>query len=128
MDATNPFALILLGQPMLLRRLKMGSFSALDQRISTRYQLQPLDLAESVQYLRHHLALAGRKEPLFSDDAMARLHQASNGLPRSLNNLARDALIAAAAAHKDLVDDACAKKAVAEFTAHDSPVLSAGMP
>jgi hypothetical protein len=39
--------------------------------------------------------------------------------PRNLNNLARDALIAAAAAHKDLVDDACAKKAVAEFTAHE---------
>jgi type II secretory pathway predicted ATPase ExeA len=119
MDASNPFALILLGQPMLLRRLKMGSFAALDQRLATRYQLQPLDLVEAVQYLRHHLALAGRQEPLFADDAIARLHQASNGLPRSLNNLARDAIIAAAAAHKDLVDDACAKKAIAEHTAHE---------
>ena len=119
MDATNPFALLLVGQPMLLRRLKMGSYAALDQRIATRYQLQPLDLAESVQYLRHHLALAGRTEPLFADDAMARLHQASLGLPRALNNLARDAIIAAAAANKDLVDDLCAKRAVAELTAHE---------
>jgi AAA domain len=105
MDATNPFVLLMVGQPMLLRRLKMGSFAALDQRLSTRYQVQPLDLAEAVQYLRHHLAWAGRKEPLFADDAVARLHQASLGLPRNLNNLARDALIAAAAAHKDLVVD-----------------------
>ncbi len=119
MDTSNPFALLLVGQPMLLRRLKMGAYAALDQRISTRYQLQPLDLAEAVQYLRHHLALAGRTEPLFADDAMARLHQASLGLPRALNNLARDAVIAAAAANKDLVDDLCAKRAVAELTAHE---------
>ena len=119
MDATNTFALLMVGQPMLLRRLKLGSFAALDQRLSTRYQLQPLDLAEAVQYLRHHLAWAGRKEALFADDAVARLHQASLGLPRNLNNLARDALIAAAAAHKDLVDDVCAKMAVAEHTAHE---------
>ncbi|HUZ36901.1 MAG TPA: AAA family ATPase [Streptosporangiaceae bacterium] len=119
MDATNPFALLMAGQPMLLRRLKMGSFAALDQRLSTRYQVQPLDLAEAVQYLRHVLAWAGRSEPLFADDAVARLHQASQGLARKLNNLARDALIAAAAAGNDLVDDACAKKAVAEHTAHE---------
>lgn len=34
----------------------------------------------------------------------------------SLNNAATAALIAAAAENKDLVDDACAKKAVAELT------------
>ena len=61
MDATNTFALLMVGQPMLLRRLRFGSFAALDQRLSTRYQLQPLDPAEAVQYLRHHLALAGGK-------------------------------------------------------------------
>ncbi len=114
MDSRTPFALLLVGQPTLVRRLKMGVFAALDQRIATRYQLRPMDLAESAQYLRHHLALAGRRDPLFADDAVARLHRASLGLPRALNNLARDALIAAAADGKALVDDACAKRAVAE--------------
>ena len=55
-------------------------------------------------------------DPLFADDAIARLHRVANGLPRALNNAAAAALIAAAAAGKDLVDDACAKKAVAELT------------
>ena len=114
MDSRTPFALLLVGQPTLVRRLRMGVFAALDQRIATRYQLRPMDLAESAGYLRHHLALAGRTDPLFADDAVARLHRASLGLPRALNNLARDALIAAAADGKALVDDACAKKAVAE--------------
>ena len=45
-----------------------------------------MDLAESAAYLRHHLKLAGREEPLFADDAVARLHRVANGLPRALNN------------------------------------------
>jgi len=114
MDSASPFALLLVGQPTLVRRLHMGVFAALDQRIATRYQLRPMDLAESASYLRHHLALVGRSDPLFADDAIARLHKASLGLPRALNNLARDALIDAASDGKALVDDTCARKAVAE--------------
>ncbi len=91
-------------------------FAALDQRIATRFSIKAMDLAESAAYLRHHLALAGREEPLFADDAVARLQRVSNGLPRALNNAATAALITAAAENKDLVDDACAKKAATELT------------
>jgi type II secretory pathway predicted ATPase ExeA len=94
----------------------MGVFAALDQRIATRFTLTPMDLAESAAYLRHHLQLAGRNDPLFADDAVARLHRVANGLPRMLNNAAVAALIAAAADGKALVDDVCAKRAVAELT------------
>ena len=116
MDSTSPFAGILVGQPALARQLRMGIFAALDQRIAVRYQLKPLDLVETAGYLKHHLALAGRTEPLFADDAIARLHRVANGLPRQLNNAATAALIAAATAGKDLVDDTAAKKAAAELT------------
>jgi type II secretory pathway predicted ATPase ExeA len=116
MDSASPFAGILVGQPTLSRQLRLGTFAALDQRIATRFTIKPMDLAESAAYLRHHLELAGRDEPLFADDAIARLHRIASGLPRALNNAAAAALIAAAAAGKDLVDDACAKKAVAELT------------
>ena len=116
MDSASPFAGILVGQPTLNRQLRLGTFAALDQRIATRFTIKPMALAESAAYLRHHLTLAGRDEPLFADDAIARLHRVANGLPRALNNAATAALIAAAAASKDLVDDACAKKAVAELT------------
>ncbi len=64
MDSRTPFALLLVGQPTLVRRLRMGVFAALDQRIATRYQLRPMDLAESAGYLRHHLLPAA----LFGDD------------------------------------------------------------
>ena len=116
MDSASPFAGILAGQPTLSRQLRMGMFAALDQRIATRCAIKPMDITESAAYLRHHLKLAGREDPLFADDAIARLHRVANGLPRALNNAATAALIAAAAAGKDLIDDACAKKAVAELT------------
>jgi type II secretory pathway predicted ATPase ExeA len=90
---------------ILRLRKYLGVFAALDQRIATRYQLAPTDLAEAAQYLRHHLALVGRTDPLFADDAIARLHKVSLGLPRALNNAAVAALIAAATAGKALVDD-----------------------
>jgi type II secretory pathway predicted ATPase ExeA len=116
MDSASPFAGILVGQPTLARQLRMGMFAALDQRILTRFTIKPMDLGESANYLRHHLALAGRDEPLFADDAIARLHRVSHGLPRALNNAATAALIAAAADNKSIIDDACAKKAAAELT------------
>lgn len=116
MDSSSPFAGLLVGQPTLARQLRMGVFAALDQRIATRYQIKAMDLGESAAYLRHHLALVGRDDPLFADDAVARLHRVSGGLPRALNNAATAALIAAAADAKDLVDDTCAKRAAAELT------------
>jgi type II secretory pathway predicted ATPase ExeA len=116
MDSRSPFALILLGQPTLARQLRLGVFAALDQRIAVRFHLGPMDLGDSTAYLRHHLSLAGRSDQLFADDAVVRLHRQSNGIPRALNNGATAALIAAAADGKEIVDDACAKKAVAELT------------
>jgi type II secretory pathway predicted ATPase ExeA len=116
MDSSSAFAGLLVGQPTLNRQLRLGTFAALDQRIATRFSITAMDLGESAAYLRHHLALAGRDEPLFADDAVARLHRVSNGLPRALNNAATAAIIAAATDSKDIVDDACAKRAVAELT------------
>jgi len=116
LDSASPFAGVLLGQPTLAARLRQGIFAALDQRIGVRYSLGGMDLSESVAYLRHHLALAGRTDPLIADDAAARLHRYANGLPRALNNAATAALMAAAADGKGLVDDSCAKKAIAELT------------
>ena len=72
--------------------------------------------------LSHHLGLeearggAERSDQPFADDAVVRLHRLSSGIPRALNNAATAALIAAAGDGKGLVDDACAKKAVAELT------------
>lgn len=117
MDSESPFAGILLGQPALRRRLRLGSFAALDQRLALRYELPSMSAEETKDYLRHHVKLAGRDDALFSDDAAALLHQASRGLPRLLNNLAIQALVAAFADEKAIVDESSARAAVTEITA-----------
>jgi general secretion pathway protein A len=81
-----------------------------------RYTIGAMDLTESIAYLKHQLALAGRNDPLIADDAAARLHRYANGIPRALNNAATAALMAAAADSKTIVDDTCAKKAIGELT------------
>jgi type II secretory pathway predicted ATPase ExeA len=116
MDARSPFACLLLGQPTLRRRVKLGTLAALDQRIALRYHLDGMDLGETVSYLTHHLKLAGRSDTIFSDDAIGLLHQTSRGIPRAVNNLAIQALIAAFADGKGMVDEAAARAAVTEVT------------
>jgi hypothetical protein len=88
MDSRSPFACLLVGQPTLRRRIKLGTFAALDQRIALRYAMSGMIAAETKTYLSHHLQLAGRSDTLFSDDAIALVHQVSRGLPRAVNNLA----------------------------------------
>ncbi|MGZ6880411.1 MAG: ExeA family protein [Mycobacteriaceae bacterium] len=117
MDSHSPFACLLVGQPTLRRRMKLGTFAALDQRIALRYTLVGMDPAETKTYLNHHLGLVGRSDTMFSDDAVALIHQVSRGLPRAVNNLATQALIAAYATDKTIVDESSARAAVTEVTA-----------
>jgi len=116
MDSRSPFACLLVGQPTLRRRIKLGTFAALDQRIALRYAMTGMTETETKTYLGHHLALAGRSDPLFSDDAAALIHQVSRGLPRAVNNLAVQALVAAYADGKAIVDESSARAAVTEVT------------
>ena len=117
MDSHSPFACILVGQPTLRRRIKLGTFAALDQRISLRYAMAPMTAIETAGYITQHLKLAGRADTLFSDDATALIHQVSRGLPRAVNNLALQALVAAYATKKAIVDETSARAAITEITA-----------
>src|SRR5699024_4328009 len=114
MDTSSHFALLLIGQPTLRRRLKLAVLSALDQRISTRYTIAGMSQADTGDYIRAHLAYAGRTDTLFSDDAITAVHDASRGHPRGINNLAVSALIATYAADKAIVDLAAAQSAITE--------------
>jgi len=116
MDSASPFACLLVGQPTLRQRMKLGALAALEQRIGLRYTMGPMTDQETAGYLRHHLTLAGRSDTLFSDDAAALIHQTSRGYPRAVNNLALQALVAAFAADKTIVDESSTRVAVTEAT------------
>lgn len=116
LDSSSPFACLLIGQPTLRRRMKLGVLAALDQRIGLRYAMPPMTDTNTGSYLRHHLKLAGRDDALFSDDAIGLIHQTSRGYPRAVNNLALQALVAAFAADKAIVE-----KTAAEFASQGVP-------
>jgi type II secretory pathway predicted ATPase ExeA len=116
MDSRSPFACLLIGQPTLRRRIKLGTFAALDQRIALRYAMPGMTPEETGRYIAHHLTIAGRSDTLFSDDAVALIHQVSRGLPRAVNNLAVQALIAAYATQRNIVDESSARAAITEVT------------
>ena len=116
MDSVAPFTGLLLGQPTLRRRIKLGAFAALDQRIALRYALPGMTEPETRDYLTYHLKLVHSNQ-LFSDAAATLIHQTSRGLPRAVNNLALQALVATYAANKTIVDETAARAAVTEITA-----------
>jgi type II secretory pathway predicted ATPase ExeA len=114
MDSGTPFSVLLIGQPTLRQRLRLGVLAALDQRISVRYHLAGMTQAETGDYISHHLKIAGRTDTLFSADAVSLIHNASRGYPRAVNNLATGALIAAFIHDNPIVDEKAARGAISE--------------
>lgn len=121
MDSFSPLSIILVGQPALRRRLRVEDMAALDQRIQLRCHLPTptMDNAETKKYITGYLALAGRSDTLFSDDAIAQIHSHARGIPRAINNLTLSALLAAYSTGKTIVDESSARVAINEVTASD---------
>lgn len=103
-DRKSPFLLILSGHPTLDDRLAEPTHHALDQRVTTIARLAPLSLDEAREYVRIRLEAAGaRNQPLFEEDAVTLLFDASAGVPRRLNRIASAAMIVAASRKRQLV-------------------------
>lgn len=102
-DSKNLFALVLAGQPPLLEKLTYRSSAPLASRVIARTHLTNLNQEQLALYLEHHLAVAGIKKQLFSDQAITAIHQGSGGILRKANFLARGGLVAAAAEKEDSV-------------------------
>lgn len=93
LDDRNLLALVLIGQTELRERLDRRQYRALRQRIGMQFHLGPLDKEEAKEYVKHRLRVAGRETPLFEEQAVELLFEASAGVPRVINILAGNALI-----------------------------------
>ncbi|MBL6765913.1 MAG: AAA family ATPase [Verrucomicrobiae bacterium] len=83
--------LLLIGQPEL--REVVSRMPPLDQRIGLRFHLHPLTRTETVDYLAFRLRAAGHcGETIFTDETIGRIHEATGGVPRELNRVAKLAL------------------------------------
>jgi len=85
---------VLVGQPELREHLKMPQMRQVDQRVSVRCELMPLDVTEVGKYVRHRLDVAseGASHVQFSDSAIGTIYKASGGVPRLINLICDRAL------------------------------------
>jgi type II secretory pathway predicted ATPase ExeA len=101
MDSSDPAIFVLVGQQHLRERLLRPIHQPFNQRITLKYHLPPFSQEETSAYVRHHLTLAGRKDPLFNQTALAAVHQNSTGIPRVINSLCVKAMTIGAIEKKE---------------------------
>lgn len=109
---TKLFQLILLGQMELLPLIQ--SMPNLNDRISMKYILKPLDVKETKEMIEFRLREAGyySREPLFSDDSMQEIHQYTEGYPRKMSLLFHKALRFIVMHGKSIVDGAAIREVI----------------
>jgi general secretion pathway protein A len=95
-DKEKLLQIILVGQLNLQTLLRSPELRQLDQRVSIRYELKPLDEETVSAYVAHRLTIAGGSAAVtFAPKALGRVHRLSGGIPRLINLICDRTLLAA---------------------------------
>jgi len=106
--------IILVGQPELDDTLSDPRLRPLRQRIAVRCRLQPLAAGEVGAYIAHRLRVAGAVEgrPAFTPEAVALVARYSGGLPRTINHICENALLAGFIRETMTIDETLVRRAI----------------
>jgi len=102
-DTCKLLHILLVGQPELLELIGRPQLRQLNQRVVSRFHLDPLDRAETEKYLAHRMQKAGCSRKIFSRSAVRAIYKLSDGIPRKINLLAERALLGAYSLNKESV-------------------------
>ncbi|MCE2594288.1 AAA family ATPase [Motilimonas cestriensis] len=94
-DGQKLLKVVLIGQPELLALLRKESLLVLAQGIHARYHLLPLDYREVCLYVAHRLQIAGCRLKVFNRLALKELQLHSQGVPRLINLICDQSMLAA---------------------------------
>lgn len=86
--------IVLSAQPEMNERLETHELRALRQRVTVRCQLNSLSAEETWRYLSQRISVAGGQSDIFAEEAVERMYEYSGGIPRILNSLADNCLLA----------------------------------
>lgn len=114
---------VLVGQPELIARLHHNK--ALESRIAIRSTLAPLSAEETRNLIDHRTAVAGREEPLFTDEAYELIHRLSGGLPRRINQIGWNALPIAFSLGESVISARAVKEAAIGSLGYEEEALYA---
>jgi type II secretory pathway predicted ATPase ExeA len=98
--------IFLVGQPELNDNLNNPKGRATLQRIGIRYDIPPLGLKETGEYLNTRLMVAGapKKGEIFQKEAVEAIYRFSQGYPRTINILADNALLIGYSSGKKIIN------------------------
>lgn len=103
-DESVDCSVILSGQPVLMSQL--SRHPQLRERIAVTARLGGMTSSETSDYIESRLSACEAGAPIFTPDAIRRLHEASQGNPRRLNRLCDMALLVGCADQLKRIDEA----------------------
>lgn len=107
--------IVLSGQPELLSVLAREELRQLNQRITVRYHLLPMDLESTQCYIDHRMELAGcYRAAEFSPAALKKIFRFSGGVPRLVNVACDRALLIGFTQESRVISGAMAAQAISE--------------
>ncbi len=114
---------LLLGQPefkdMLARHDRLEQ---LRQRVIAAHHLTAMEVQEVAPYIEHRLALVGwRGTPSFDPKIFPKIHEASGGIPRRVNQIATRLLLMGAVEQRNQIDCAMLDQVVEEMARDNRP-------
>jgi len=115
---TKLLQILLVGQPELDTKLDSHQLRQLKQRVALRAQLRHLDLDETTEYITQRMHLAGASEsdpPVFPPETIAAIHFCAGGLPRLINTICENSLIAAFTLQRHSISPEIVNRVAAEF-------------
>lgn len=110
--------IVLVGQPELDEKIDSLGLRQLKQRIALRAQLSSLGPEETKEYIAKRLQIAGahaQREPIFSEEAIEAVYRYSQGLPRLINTICENGLIAAYAEQSPRVTSGIVEEVAKQF-------------
>ncbi|HEY5312253.1 MAG TPA: AAA family ATPase [Pirellulales bacterium] len=121
-DGQPRVRLIMAGSRNLEDHLANPKLDALSQRLAVRSYLAPFERGETAAYVRSQIAaMGGQSETIFTPDALDAMHQASDGIPRLINQLGDHALVLAYAAGRRQIDKSRVEEAWADLQQLPAP-------
>ena len=122
-DGMPRVRLVLAGGPELEERFASPRLQSLQQRITARCYLKPLNREETRDYVRWQVTEAGSNpDELFTEGALKEIYTATGGVPRLVNQLCDHGLIMAAVGGKRQLDEAGIAEAWADLQQLPAPL------
>lgn len=115
-DQEKLIQIVMCGQPELKKRLARPDLRQLRQRITVRYNIPPLTEEDTMMYIRHRLWVAGSDGSIiFEPSVVHEIYRYSKGIPRVINAVCDNALLAGYVARTLNINASCVRKAIQQI-------------